>query len=89
MVACLMCCVPSLASLLSTYGSTPAFFAVCANVERGDRHTLILSTELISGMFYLRIALSGVCLFYLLPTMRHLQLFLRLLDFVSFPLVLF
>lgn len=42
-VACLMCCVPPLASLLSTYGSTPASFAVCANVEQGDRHTLILS----------------------------------------------
>lgn len=33
-------------------------------------------------MFYLRITLSGVCLFYLLPTMRHLQLFLLLLSFL-------
>lgn len=41
-------------------------------------------------MFYLRIAISGVCLFYLLPTSRYLQLFLLLLDFLFlFPSVLF
>lgn len=39
-VARLTCCVPPVASLLSTCGSTPAFFAVCANVDQGDRHTL-------------------------------------------------
>lgn len=68
-LACVMCCPwPPCSPHVE---STSAFLAVCANVEQGDRHTLILSTELgelISGMFYLRIAISGVCLFYLLPT---------------------
>lgn len=48
-LACLTCCVLPLASLLSTCGRTSAFLAVCANVEHGDRHTLILSTELESS----------------------------------------
>lgn len=48
-LACLTCCVLPLASLLSMCGSTSAFLAVCANAEQGDRHTLILSTELESS----------------------------------------
>lgn len=48
-LACLTWGVLPLASVLSTCGSTPASLAVCANVEQGDRHTLILSTELESS----------------------------------------
>lgn len=59
-------------ALPSPRGSAPACLAARANVRHGDRLTLVLSLaqswKWISGIFHLRISISGVYLSCLLPT---------------------